>query len=151
MRQIFERGYEATTIRSVASAVGVAVGTVYNYFPSKDMLVASFMLEDWIDVIKRLKESKRVNPEGYLSAIYSSLAEFSEKYSGVFSSEAAKRAYGSESRVRHAVLRGQITELLLPISQDVLTAEFVAESLICWSSENRPFSDIYPIIKKIII
>ena len=47
-RQIAERGYQNTTIRSVAKECGVAVGTVYNYFKSKDMLIASFILEDWI-------------------------------------------------------------------------------------------------------
>ena len=33
-KQISERGYKNTTIRSVASGCGVAVGTVYNYFKS---------------------------------------------------------------------------------------------------------------------
>ena len=46
-RQIAESGYGATTIRSVAKGCGVGVGTVYNYFPSKEALVATFMLADW--------------------------------------------------------------------------------------------------------
>ena len=33
-RQLTEGGYSAMTIRSVAKACGVAVGTVYNYFYS---------------------------------------------------------------------------------------------------------------------
>jgi len=40
-------GYAAVTIRSVAKACGVGVGTVYNYFPSKDALLAAYMLEGW--------------------------------------------------------------------------------------------------------
>ena len=46
-KQIAERGYTGTTIRSVAGACGVGVGTVYNYFSSKEMLIAAFMMEDW--------------------------------------------------------------------------------------------------------
>lgn len=39
-RQVFENGYSSLTIRSVAGACGIGVGTVYNYFESKDALVA---------------------------------------------------------------------------------------------------------------
>ena len=46
-KQIEEAGYGAMTIRSVAKACGVGVGTVYNYFSSKEELVATHLLEDW--------------------------------------------------------------------------------------------------------
>ena len=45
--QIEASGYSAVTIRSVAAACGVGVGTVYNYYASKDELLAAYMLEDW--------------------------------------------------------------------------------------------------------
>ena len=54
-RQIEEQGYGATTIRSIASACGVGTGTVYNYFESKDMLIASFMVDDWMRCLDRMK------------------------------------------------------------------------------------------------
>ena len=38
-KQVFEHGYADTTIRSVARACGLGVGTVYNYFSSKEMLI----------------------------------------------------------------------------------------------------------------
>lgn len=44
-RQIREQGYRATTIRSVAKGCGVGVGTVYNYFDSKEQLTAAFLAE----------------------------------------------------------------------------------------------------------
>ena len=53
-KQIAERGYAATTIRSVAGECGLAVGTVYNYFKSKDLLIASFMAADWQNCIQKI-------------------------------------------------------------------------------------------------
>ena len=43
---LLEEGYRALTMRQVAGLCHVAVGTVYNYFPSKDMLDAHILLED---------------------------------------------------------------------------------------------------------
>ena len=46
-KQVAQSGYGAFTIRSVAKACGVGIGTVYNYFQSKDELLAAFLLDDW--------------------------------------------------------------------------------------------------------
>jgi AcrR family transcriptional regulator len=37
-----ERGYEATTMRSIAERAGVSLGSSYHYFPSKSHLVLAF-------------------------------------------------------------------------------------------------------------
>lgn len=37
-----ERGYEATTMRSIAEKAGVSLGSSYHYFPSKEHLVLEF-------------------------------------------------------------------------------------------------------------
>ena len=61
-RQIAHQGYTGTTIRSVAAACGVGVGTVYNYFSSKEMLIAAFMAEDWqkqLETMAALRSSSR--------------------------------------------------------------------------------------------
>lgn len=56
---LLEEGYRALTMRQVAGLCHVAVGTVYNYFPSKDMLAAHILLEDWNDLLRSLQ--KKVN------------------------------------------------------------------------------------------
>jgi len=40
--QIFKNGFSKMTIRSVAKACDIAVGTIYNYYPSKEFLTGFF-------------------------------------------------------------------------------------------------------------
>lgn len=49
-RLIREQGWTAINIRSVASACGVAVGSIYNYFGSKSDLVAATIESVWHDI-----------------------------------------------------------------------------------------------------
>ncbi|QWF85405.1 TetR/AcrR family transcriptional regulator [Amycolatopsis sp. CA-230715] len=55
-----ERGFEAVTIAEIADAADVAVGTVFNYFRSKEALF--FDLAD--DLVARLAEAVRDLPPG---------------------------------------------------------------------------------------
>ncbi len=50
LRQLGDRGYARTTLRSIAEGAGITSSTVYHYFPSKDALVTS-LLEDVRDFI----------------------------------------------------------------------------------------------------
>ena len=78
-KQIAEYGYSKTTIRSVAKACGLGTGTVYNYFPSKDMLIASVMAEDWMLCLKQLEERALDEPERIIQGIYDCLCGFMQK------------------------------------------------------------------------
>jgi AcrR family transcriptional regulator len=43
-RQLFAaKGYEASTTRDIADAAGIANGTLFNYFPSKEAILASLV------------------------------------------------------------------------------------------------------------
>ena len=56
---LLQDGYNALTIRGVSAACGIAAGTVYNYFSSKDMMVAAVMLEDWLLALAKMKEAAK--------------------------------------------------------------------------------------------
>ncbi len=152
-RQIAERGYTSTTIRSVAAACGVGVGTVYNYFPSKEMLIAAFMMADWqkqLDAMATLPEDQ---PEALLRGVYEALCSYVEGHRELFSDAGAVKAISQGFAPRHRMLREQLTGFILPVCQGdnaAFTAAFIAESLISWVMEGIPFDTLYPVIQKLI-
>ena len=77
-RQIEEVGYGAMTIRSVAAGCSVGIGTVYNYFPSKDDLLATYMLLDWNQCIAAIQAVSDVSttPEPVLRSIHDQLLQY---------------------------------------------------------------------------
>ena len=141
-RQVMERGYTETTIRSVASACGLGVGTVYNYFASKEMLIAAFVYEDWKYYLSEMQKLPVDDPYTLLGGIYHALRDFADKNKRLFSDSDAAKLVSDGSSGRHKMLRDQIAGFVLPIcraegGRDAqFAAEFIAESLICWSMEN---------------
>ena len=47
---VMEKGISSINMRSVAAACGVAVGSLYNYFPSKADLIGAAVEEVWRDI-----------------------------------------------------------------------------------------------------
>ena len=153
-RQASENGYSNLSIKSIASACGVAVGTIYNYFPSKDMLVASFILSDWLEVLgkieKELDENNIKGIEG-IRLIYDELVEFNESYKFIFCDRATvwKPRYNMPDR--HKLLKEQIAALITKTSgADEDAADFIAENLLSYSVEETKFDKIEKFIKKLI-
>lgn len=146
-RQVTERGYKNTTVRSVASACGIAVGTVYNYFCSKDILIASFILKDWENIVETIVSQPKENRKLYLEFIHISLQKFASKYNSLFTDEDAKQTFSSAFTERHSQLRYQLAMLILPICRgNDFLAEYVAEALLTWTMAGKSFESIYTLL-----
>ena len=147
-RQISKRGYKNTTIRSVAKECGVAVGTVYNYFKSKDILIASFILQNWIECVNSIGAYPKENRKDYIEYIHISLNKFAGKYNKLFSDGEAKATFAGSFAERHGQLRSQLAALILPIcpNNDLFLSEFVAEALLTWTMAGRSFESIYDLL-----
>lgn len=153
-RQVIEKGYSSMTIRSVATACGVGTGTVYNYFPSKDMLVASFMLDDWMVCIQSISQgaAQAQDVRTALYCMYQELLKYKEKYSRIFLDKNAEASYTASSMQRHHLLREQLAEPIKSWTREQdkadvdFLAEFVAESMLIWTMQDKEFEQIADIL-----
>ena len=93
---LLEQGYNALSMRTLAAQCGVAVGTLYNYYPSKDALVARLILDDWQQMLLRMVEAAEGQfslSEG-LGELCRILEGFTARYRSVWAQYGGGRAVG---------------------------------------------------------
>jgi AcrR family transcriptional regulator len=107
-------GYNAMSIRRIARECKTAVGTIYNYFESKDDLVANIILKDWLNAVSRMTEmvnSSKNYADGAVG-IYLEIQKFESVYKNVW--KQYSETVGSHGIIldHHMQLRAQISKLL---------------------------------------
>ena len=157
--QIDENGYENVTIRSIARGCGIGLGTFYNYFKSKDMLIATFLLEDWQEMITNVTEKTKgeSDPVVVVKEIYVSLGDFIKKHYSIFAAPEAKKAFNNTVGVYHKVLRLQISQpihaacVLGGYENPEFLSQFVAESTLTWAVAKKDYDEFAAVIEKLFI
>lgn len=151
-KQIEQEGYGAVTIRSVANACGVGVGTVYNYFSSKDALLATYMLRDWETCLTAIRAVSNYSESALpvLRCIFDHLTAYTRRHSAVFCDEAAAASFAGSAGRYHSMLRGQLAEPIRKHCSSDFTAEFIAESLLTWTVAGKTFDQIYALLEKLL-
>jgi AcrR family transcriptional regulator len=150
-KQIEESGYSAVTIRSIAKGCGVGVGTVYNYFSSKDVLLAAYMLEDWNRCIAAIEavSADSSEPAPVARCVHQQVLAFVRQQEAVFRDEAALVSFAGSFNRYHTMLRSQLAQPLRKFCDNDFTADFIAENLLIWTLAGKPFEEIYGILKKL--
>ena len=150
-KQIGESGYGAVTIRSIAKGCGVGVGTVYNYFPSKDALLATWLLRDWkecttaINAVSTYSDS----PAPVVNCIHDQLRQFAQRHQAIFRDETAAVSFAGSFSRYHSLLRQQLAEPLEKFCGDPFAAEFIAEALLIWTMAGKNIDELYGMIEKL--
>ena len=151
-KQIEESGYSAVTIRSVAKGCGVGVGTVYNYFTSKDDLVASFMAADWMICLNAITETSENTTDAMpvLRCIYDQLCIFIKQHHSIIHDQGAAAGFAGSFSKYHGMLRGQLAGPLQKFCDSSFTADFIAESMLVWTMDGKEFEQLFQVIKKLL-
>ncbi|MDE8586063.1 TetR/AcrR family transcriptional regulator [Arthrobacter sp. NQ4] len=99
----FERGYDATTLRQVASAAGLKVGSLYNHIDSKEHLLLQIMGGIIDDLLERVGDAVAAVEGGdSVDVLQAALAEHitfhAERAQEVFIGNAELRSLPQEAR-----------------------------------------------------
>lgn len=150
-KQLDAAGYSSLTIRSIAKACGVGVGTVYNYFPSKDALLASHLLADWKQCVAAIEAVSACSdsPRPVMQCMYSQLVAFSRRHEALFRDETAAASFAGSFSRYHSLLRTQLAAPLRKFCGSDFQADFIAEALLTWTMAGTPFDEICGMIEKL--
>ena len=124
-----DRGFESTTVQAVAAEAGVAAGTVYLYFPSKEAILAALQEDFETGLVDRVaeiseavlaeeaKSGQDVTYEEVVSRLIDGLVDFSlghRDMAEVVAREKGRLAITADS----PLLRGALMELLTRIIRE---------------------------------
>ncbi len=153
-----ERGYDALTMREIAQSCGIAVGTMYNYFPSKEYLTGCVVLEDWLEAYGEMSRCADCAPSlsDGLEHIYAKMRQFVDSHQYLTSFDQRKASADFSYDKMHMLLRGQIEALLRQLLEhtgvraEPDTVVFVAESILNCSVKKYEYPQIASAFMKLL-
>lgn len=136
---IQQEGWTAVNIRRIASACHVSIGSVYNYFSSKDDLLSAVVESVWYEIFHDFAcEGVQQNIQECIVWIYKRMAWGNEKYPDFFSNHSIGFMGGEKKKGHQKMQQVQkhMTEVLCQVLKqdscirpDAFTAEFKPEDL----------------------
>lgn len=137
---VMENGMAAVNMRSVASSCGIALGSLYNYFPSKSVLIAATVESVWTDIFYGASEPGQfMNFIEAVQWVYQSLYQGSLTYPGFFTIHALSFANQEKQLARRLMEQhfSDIKRRLLDalncdseVRDGVFDAHFTAQGLV---------------------
>ncbi len=100
----YGQGLAAVNIRAVATACGIAVGSIYNYFPTKADLIAAIIEDFWRNSV-RMEHCIPAQGEpfpAFVGRLYGNLAQQLKAFQSGFLAQVA--ALGAEERRKGRIL-----------------------------------------------
>ena len=150
--------YTAFTMRGVAAACGVAAGTLYNYFPSKEYLIGCVVLEDWqtaVDEMRLLARGAHTIEQG-VERLYTAMCRFVEAHRYLTAFDIRGGKDGFDYTDRHILLRRQIEALLALLEArfgagpDSGVTTFLAECILSFSTKKYDYSQLSVAFHKLL-
>ena len=118
-RLVLEKGIVSLSMRAIAEACGVAVGSIYNYFPSKAELLSAAIGSVWEEIFRPFYEREAFGSfTECVSVLFGTIRDGNERYPGFFTVHAlnfasSDRKKGKEAMTRYlSVLEARLADAL---------------------------------------
>lgn len=120
---LYNEGYSKLNMRSLSKACDIALGTIYNYYPTKKDLVIEMMTDYWQDFLYSVQKIADSNSDIYVkfNNIYHELKNFIESFRQYW---LTPELYGSPEFVEGGLKeKYAFIERLVTIVEDILVKE----------------------------
>ncbi len=153
---LLEQGVRDMSVRELAQRCGIAVGTVYNYYESKEILIAEIMMADWDSTVQKAKKGIAKAKSGVdgMEVIYNAIRSFFSVYNKVFDSFKKTLYVPAEY---HKRLIEEIIELEkhnfehFPCAMEPAPYKFLAENIMHAVTQGRmDFDELRPVLERIL-
>ena len=125
-REAKDKGLESIGMREIARASNIALGTLYNYFPNKDVLILSTISSIWEEAIEKLEEEKDFISA--VSTVYDAILSVDSNYSGFLSAHAKFLKGNDEGKKEMGEAQSELREYLTS-SMDNYLREKIKETM----------------------
>ena len=151
---LLEEGYAALTVRRVSQMLRIGVGTIYNYFPSKDHLTAGVMLEDWQEALLAFEAEGIGEAEEVIRRLFALVRDFSERYQPVWVQYGGQEETDALRGRYHSVLVRQLAGYISPVLPDKAEdwlPSFLAELVLRFASDAQmQYEEIKAAVRKLL-
>ena len=155
--RLLSDGYGAFTVRDLARDCGVSVGTIYDYYPSKNALLVYAISGDWREVLENAKSRAYPSAHEAMEALYDSISSFVARYRSALSQYAVKPEDASDFIRGRRQLSGQLAAvvamLLRPFREvdDPELCQFIANALLSFALYGDcSYARLAPFIQKLL-
>jgi AcrR family transcriptional regulator len=150
-RQMREVGYGAMTIQSIAKACGVGVGTVYNYYSSKDEIVIACVAVAWMKRMDRICAVAQYSQtyDAVIHCIYDQILAFGVEHEYIFKDATAANSVDGAMFRYMWFLSAKLAEPLRKFCKSDADAQIIAEALLAWIRTGKSFEEVYSNIMKL--
>ena len=132
-RMFIEKGYENTSVDDIIIEAGIAKGTYYYYFESKEATLEA-VIEMMIEKAENIAKAALMNPVPIPQKLASVVYAFQPKKDEIVITDVLER---KENIVMHDKIGKKIVEVAVPILSDIVREGIAQGIFVCTNVEER--------------